>query len=111
MVLTVIKWHSWSDSSIIILLQDLKLNINGVNILDPAFPCEKEIQYNHYHLEITATSDQEMNLKERLLAQSLAIDIKRFDLAECQQADHANDVQNAMLQSDCESGGMLKNLK
>ena len=55
------------------MLQDLRINIHGVNILQPAFPLEKEIPYKHYHLEITATNKQEMNLKERLLT-GLAID-------------------------------------
>lgn len=83
-------------------MQDLNININGVNILEPAFKRERKIPYSHYHLEITATNEQEMNLKKRLLAQGLAIGISRFNLAKYQQTD----VQNVMSPSDCESEGI-----
>jgi adenosine deaminase len=89
-------------------MQDLKINIHGVNILKPAFKREKEITYKHYHLEISATNEQEMKLKKKLLAEGLAIDIKPFDLTEYQEADQlqANDIQN-FLQSHYESAGIL----
>ena len=54
-------------------MQHLKINIHGINILQPAFPLEMEIPYKEYHLEITATNEQEANLKKRLLAEGLAI--------------------------------------
>ena len=78
----------------IILLQDLKINIKGVNILEPAFDREMEIPYKHYHLEITATNDQEIKLKRSLLARGLAINIKPFELSKHQETDHSNDVQD-----------------
>ena len=86
-------------------MQDLKINIHGVNALEPAFPREVEIPYKHYHLEITATNDQEINLKRKLLSEGLAIDIKPFDLSEYQEADQTNDTQN-FLQS-YESAGKI----
>ena len=66
-----------------------------------------EIPYKHYHLEITATNEQEANLKKKLLAGGLAIDIKPFDLTKYQEPDQlqANDIQN-FLQSHYESAGM-----
>ena len=66
-----------------------------------------EIPYKHYHLEITATNEQEINLEKRLLSESLAIDIKPFDLTKHQQPDQlqANDIQNR-LQSHYESAGI-----
>lgn len=63
-----------------------------------------EIPYKHYHLEITATSEQEVNLKKRLLAEGLAIGIKPFHLTKHQEPDQANDIQNS-LQSHYESAG------
>ena len=80
------------------------MNIHGVNILKPAFKREIEIPYKHYHLEITATNEQEVNLKKRLLAGGLAIDIKPFHLTEHQEPDQANGIQNS-LQSHNESAG------
>ena len=88
---------------VIVLWQDLMINIKGINIWDPTFPCERDIQYNHYHLEITATSDQVTRLKKRLLARGLAIAIKRFNWTKYQQADQATVIQYIMSQSDCES--------
>lgn len=79
----------------IILLQDLRINIKGVNILKPVFRREREIPYKHYHLEITATNDQEIKLKKSLLARGLAVDIKLFELAKHQETDHANDIQDS----------------
>ena len=68
-----------------------------------------EIPYKHYHLEIIATNDQEANLKKKLLAGGLAIDIKPFDLTKYQKADElqASDIQN-FLQSHYESAGMQR---
>ena len=88
------------------MLQDLGINIHGVNVLEPAFPLEKEIPYKEYHLEISATNEQEMNLKKRLLADGLAIDIncKPFHLTKHQEPDQANKIQNS-LQSHNESAG------
>ena len=65
-----------------------------------------EIPYKHYHLEITTTNEQEANLKKKLLAGGLAIDIKPFDLTKYQEADQlqASDIQ--FLQSHYESAGM-----
>ena len=40
---------------------------------------EVTIVYKHYHLEITATDDQEIELKKKLQARSLAVDVKPFD--------------------------------
>ena len=74
-----------------------------MNILDTAFDREEEIQYKHYHLEITATNDQEMTLKNRLLAGGLVIDIKPFHFTKHQETDKDNDVQS--LQSHSESEG------
>ena len=88
------------------LMQDFKINIHEVNVLDPVFPREMEIAHKHYHLEITATNEQEMKLKKRLLSEGLAIDIKPFDLTEYQETDQANDIQN-FLHSHYESAGML----
>ena len=85
----------------VILLQDLRINIKGVNILEPVFRRERDIPYKHYHLEITATNDQEIKLKKSLLDRGLAIDIKPFELAKHQETDHANDVQD----SHCVSEG------
>ena len=79
----------------IILLQDLRINIEGVNILETVFSREREIPYKHYHLEITATNDQEIKLKKSLLARGLAIHIKPFELAKHQETDHVNDVQDS----------------
>ena len=79
-----------------------------MNILEPAFNREEEIQYKHYHLEITATNDQEMNLKRRLLVSGLAIDIKPFHFTKHQEAGKDNDVQG--LQSHCESEGNFVSL-
>ena len=90
------------------LIQDLKINIHGVNVLEPAFPREIDLPYKHYHLEITATNEQELNLKKRLLAGGLAIDIKPFDMTEYQEADQASDIQN-FLQSHYESAGKSHN--
>ena len=64
---------------------------------------EREIIYKHYHLEITVTHDQEIELKKILQAQGLAIDVKPFDLNNYQQSDHDN-VQN-FVQTQCESEG------
>lgn len=86
------------------LLQDLKINIKGVNVLDPVFEREKEVPYKHYHLEITATKDQEMNLKKRLLARGLAIDIKPFNLADYQQT---HNVQSILLTHCVLEGGKM----
>lgn len=36
------------------------------------------VVYKHYHLEITATDDQEIELKKKLQARSLAVDVKPF---------------------------------
>ena len=90
-----------------LLMQDLKINIYGVNVLQPTFEREEEVSYKHYHLEITATNEQEATLKKKLLAGGLAIDIKPFDLTKYQEADQlqANDIQN-FLQSHYESAGM-----
>ena len=74
-------------------MQDLKINIKGVNILKPNFTREKEIPHKHYHLEITATNNQEVQLKDKLLARGLAIDIKPFNLAEHQETD-STDVED-----------------
>ena len=65
-------------------MQDLKINIHGVNVLKPTFPWEREIPYKHYHLEITATNEQEINLIKRLQAKDLAIGIKPFDFTKYQ---------------------------
>jgi hypothetical protein len=70
-----------------------------------------EISYKHYHLEITATNEQEMNLKKRLFAEGLAIDIKPFDLTKYQEADQlqANDIQSFLYShNDYESAGIHK---
>jgi predicted phage tail protein len=90
-------------------MQDLKIKIHGVNVVEPAFEREMKISYKHYHLEITATNEQETNLKKRLLAGGLAIDIKPFDLTEYQEADQrqTNNIQN-FLQSHYESAGTHK---
>ena len=77
------------------------INIKGINIWDSTFP--RVQYYNHYHLEITATSDQVTRLKKRLLARGLAIAIKRFNWTKYQQADQATVVQYIMSQSDCKS--------
>ena len=66
-----------------------------------------EIPYKHYHLEITATNEQEINLIKELQAEGLAIDIKPFNLTEYLEADQANDIQNR-LQSPYESAGIFK---
>ena len=87
-------------------MQDLKINIHGVNVLEPIFPREVEIPYKHYHLEITATNDQEIKLRKKLLSEGLAIDIKPFDLSEYQEANQTNDVQN-YLQGQHESAGKI----
>lgn len=57
---------------------ELGINLHGVNILNPAFKREFTIIYKHYHLEITATDDQEIELKKKLQARSLAVDVKPF---------------------------------
>ena len=67
---------------------------------------DKELPYQHYHLEITATIDQEMKLKKALLAQGLAIDIKPFDLSEHQEVDQPNNV-HTFLQSHYDSEGKV----
>ena len=95
--------YSWNCHSIVRLSQDLNINLHGVNILSPAFERAKEIAYKHYHLEITVTRDQEIELEKTLQAQGLAIDVKPFDLSKHQQSDH-DDVQN-FLQTQCESEG------
>ena len=51
---------------------------------------EKEIPHKHYHLEITATNSQELQLKDKLLARGLAIDIKPFNLAKHQETDNTD---------------------
>ena len=63
--------------------------------------------YKHYHLEITATNEQETNLRKKLLGGGLAIDIKPFNLTKHQKADQlqANDVQT-FSQNHNESAGM-----
>ena len=66
-----------------------------------------EIPYKHYHLEISATNEQEMNLIKTLQAEGLAIDIKPFDLTEYLEADQAKEFQNR-LQSPYESAGIFK---
>ena len=88
------------------LMQDFKINIHGVNVLDPVFPREMEISHKHYHLEITTTNEQEIKLKKRLLFEGFAIDIKPFDLTEYQETELANDIQN-FLHSHYESAGIL----
>ena len=65
-------------------MQDLKINIHGVNVLKSAFPWKREISYKHYHLEITATNEQEITLIKRLQAKDLAIDIKPFHFTKYQ---------------------------
>ena len=52
-----------------------------------------EIPYKHYHLEITATSGQLKEVKRRILAKGLAIDIIPFDVAKYKEACQANSVQ------------------
>ena len=88
---------------IVVPLQDLRINIYGVNILEPAFQREREIPYEHYHLEITATKDQEAQLLKRLLAQGLAVDIKPFSLANYQETDNANERVQSNLENHCAS--------
>ena len=48
-----------------------------------------EIPYKHYHVEITATSDQLMEARRRILANGLAIDIFPFDVTKHKEACQA----------------------
>ena len=66
-----------------------------------------EIICKRYHLEITATNEQETNLEKRLLAEGLAIGIEPFNLTKYQEDDElqANEIQT-FPQSHYESAGM-----
>ena len=52
-----------------------------------------EIPYKHYHVEITATSGQLKDVKRRILAKGLAIDIIPFDVAKFKETCQTNGVQ------------------
>jgi hypothetical protein len=86
-------------------MQDLKIYIHGVNFLEPSFPWEKTISYKNYHVEITATNEQEINLRKRLLSEGLAIGIKPFVSSKYHEADQANEIRN-FAQSHSESAGI-----
>ena len=61
-------------------MQDLGINLHGVNTLHPSFERDILFTYKHYHLEITASDQQERDLKQRLYAEGLAVNVQPFDL-------------------------------
>ena len=67
--------------------------------MSPAFEREITVPYTRYHLEITATDDQEMQLKKTLLAKGLAVNFKPFDMLKHQKADYTNDFQQGYYES------------
>ena len=58
--------------------QELNINIIGVNTLNVAFERESTVNYKHNHVEYIATPDQESELKTRLQAAGLAVDVKPY---------------------------------
>ena len=59
--------------------------------MKPAFKREITIVYKHYHLEITATNDQEIELKKKLQARGLAVDVKPFHLPSQSRTDDVDE--------------------
>ena len=58
--------------------QELNINIIGVNTLNVAFEQESTVNYKHNHVEYVATPDQESELKNRLQAAGVAVDVKPY---------------------------------
>ena len=73
-------------------MQDLNINIIGVNTLDLAFDRTFKIPYKHNHVVFLATDDQKEELKHKLLVTGLAIDVKPY--TRVQRSDDVNPLQD-----------------
>ena len=59
-------------------MQDLGINIIGVNTLDHVFDRKVTYKCKHNHVVLVATDDQEEELKQKLLLAGLAFDVKPY---------------------------------
>ena len=65
-----------------------------MNTLNVAFERESTVNYKHNHVEYVATPDQESELKTKLQAAGLAVDVKPYTRINKQQ--HAPTVGEAL---------------